>query len=686
MESLGTLLLGFDRVLYRFGRRLYQTSFIFFFHEKRVDCTPIMGLETTHVLSDERHHGPFVCTICTNLCGLDALVTTTCSHVFCKLCLKTWLSSSSSSSGNNHRRCPTCNQSVVFDGTHNELPTMMIGNHSVHAMELQKCQPVAHRVLKRIRVKCPLRSKHRCPWTGDYGDLQDHLLSTTAHSATKMGVVETVRCDDNGDPNEDNHVSDDEMMEVDETDSRMLAGSFKEEANSMFASANFEQARDLYAKGISMLQEVPHKTTDDGRLLATLHTNRAAALLKLKAWQDCAADCSAAIKIDPTYVKAYIRRTKALVELGRFEEACTELETACAKNPKSNLLAKELVSALSIRDRANQGQENLQRQKFVEAKSVFGNLLLTTSAERVVVGAAKADLGLGLTDSALRLSLQILRKNPQAVEGYRIRGQSMTLAGEFDKAIAVVREALRLDPDNQESKTALKQCKRIKEALQEARQAFFYRRFEESATAYTNAINGFTTDLPAKAPLYSILYAERGETWLRLKDYAAALRDSARAIYARDDSEKAWLTKVKAYHGLERHAEAREELEDLLRRWGSNSPAIRKAYETADFLVRKQERPDFYELLELSSLASLMEIKKQYKVKAMQYHPDRYSSNKFNEEQRAQAEEKFKLLGEALEILSDDFKRQLYDEGYDLAAIRERVEAAQRAAHRPHRY
>ena len=39
------------------------------------------------------------------------------------------------------------------------------------------------------------------------------------------------------------------------------------------------------------------------------------------------------------------------------------------------------------------------------------------------------------------------------------------------------------------------------------------------------------------------------------------------------------------------------------------------------------------------------------------------------------------MLGEALEILCDDFQRRLYDEGYDSNAIRERVEAAKQAAH-----
>ena len=43
-------------------------------------------------------------------------------------------------------------------------------------------------------------------------------------------------------------------------------------------------------------------------------------------------------------------------------------------------------------------------------------------------------------------------------------------------------------------------------------------------------------------------------------------------------------------------------------------------------------------------------------------------------------EAKFKLLGEALEILGDEMRRKLYNEGYDKAAIEERVQAAARAA------
>ena len=658
-----------------------------------------MGLDVPHILSDERHYGAFVCAICQQLCGLDALVTTKCSHVFCKLCLETWLSRSSSS-----QRCPTCNTTVDFNGVSHTPPTtsmstsmstIMVAGRAIHASPLKQNQPVAYRVLSRILVSCPLKRKHGCRWEGDYGDLQDHLISTTAHitSGTVEGQSETAPSVSVPVPvnvNHDNKATNDGIhtnihttiddVEVDPSP-LSLAESFKEEANSKFATSNFEQARDLYTKAIDVFVDTDATSPTfppSQTLLATVYANRAAAWIQLGGWQEAHADCEKAIHMDNTYIKAYVRRNKAWIEMGQFDNACRGLQSACAINPTSQVLVKELLHTTSMRDDMARGLHLLSTShpEYATAKAIFGALLRNTKAPCVIVSAAKADLGMGLTDSALRLSLQVIRGDNQSAEGYQVRGHCMYLMGDFDNGLELLREALRFDPDCQGAKETLRQCKQVKEAVQTARQASFHRKFDVAVQAYSKAMK-VSDPLPIKAPLYSILYSERAESHLRLKDYAAALKDCCMAIYARDDYEKAWLLKCKAYHGLEMHEEAREELESLLQGWGSNCNNIRKAYDYADFAVRKQKRPDYYTILGVSSLASLIEIKKQYRVKCLEYHPDRWSHNKHTDDERKQAEINFKALGEGLEILSNDFQRQLYDEGYDPDAIRERVAAAQ---------
>ncbi|MCU4163328.1 molecular chaperone DnaJ [Carboxylicivirga caseinilyticus] len=64
---------------------------------------------------------------------------------------------------------------------------------------------------------------------------------------------------------------------------------------------------------------------------------------------------------------------------------------------------------------------------------------------------------------------------------------------------------------------------------------------------------------------------------------------------------------------------------------------------------------DYYEILEVSKNANAEEIKKAYRKKAIQYHPDKNQGDKA-------AEEKFKEAAEAYEVLSNAEKRQRYDQ------------------------
>lgn len=70
--------------------------------------------------------------------------------------------------------------------------------------------------------------------------------------------------------------------------------------------------------------------------------------------------------------------------------------------------------------------------------------------------------------------------------------------------------------------------------------------------------------------------------------------------------------------------------------------------------MRRNPNKDYYQILGISRDATPDEIKKAYRKKALQHHPDKNPGNK-------EAEEKFKECAEAYEVLSDNKKRNNYD-------------------------
>jgi len=83
--------------------------------------------------------------------------------------------------------------------------------------------------------------------------------------------------------------------------------------------------------------------------------------------------------------------------------------------------------------------------------------------------------------------------------------------------------------------------------------------------------------------------------------------------------------------------------------------------------ARSGVKRDYYDVLGIGRETSPEEIKKAYRRLAMQFHPDRVPP-----QQKAEAEERFKEVSEAYEVLADEEKRRLYD-AYGHAGIEQQV-------------
>jgi molecular chaperone DnaJ len=73
-----------------------------------------------------------------------------------------------------------------------------------------------------------------------------------------------------------------------------------------------------------------------------------------------------------------------------------------------------------------------------------------------------------------------------------------------------------------------------------------------------------------------------------------------------------------------------------------------------------EENKDYYSILGLNKNASDSDIKKAYRKLAAKYHPDKFATK--TEEEKKEAEEKFKKINEANAVLSDPEKKKNYDQ------------------------
>lgn len=97
----------------------------------------------------------------------------------------------------------------------------------------------------------------------------------------------------------------------------------KSAGNAAFAAGDYEGAASLYTAGLAA-------RAGDPALDAVLHCNRAAAAAGAGRHLDAAADCYAALALDPGYAKALARRADALAALGAWNLAIVDLDALVA--------------------------------------------------------------------------------------------------------------------------------------------------------------------------------------------------------------------------------------------------------------------------------------------------------------------------------------------------------------------
>lgn len=377
------------------------------------------------------------------------------------------------------------------------------------------------------------------------------------------------------------------------------AEKLKKQANAKLNKGDVAGARVLYGEGLACLPVGGPETPEGRELAASLYANRAVTFFREKKFAATVMDCDRSIELDPRHEKSYIRKWRALMALGNFEDAFKCLDAAVSQLPDSERLNEELVNAKEQRDLLGTVNSLLENGEYQEARDTLKPLVKTSDNVRLWLAAARADACLGFTDSALERVNKVLLFNPRHAEGLQVRGYAMFLSGEMEHGINLLKEALEADIENEDRSVSLllEDCEKVVSSFNKGQARVKRGRYKEAVELFTSAVED-GREIPPDAPLYGLLLTERAEANLLSNQYEDALEDCIEAIRLRNDNMTAWTVKVEVYFALGRLQEARDELADVRRTWGAGNETIEDAYKKTDFELRlKKADEDLYHIM-----------------------------------------------------------------------------------------
>lgn len=233
----------------------------------------------------------------------------------------------------------------------------------------------------------------------------------------------------------------------------------------------------------------------------------------------------------------------------------------------------------------------------------------------------------------------------------------------------------------------LKFLKSLTKKKNEADAAYKTRNYQDAITLYKEAIQMYidttTTDSTEEhfglkslnSPAYlSKLYFNLASSHASIREHEQVIENCTSAIKLDDSYLKAYMRRAASHLVLAEESNCNKAIQDYEKALNlvsemppeqqkQQSIDIKKKIREAQVQLKRAKRKDFYKILGVPKDATDNEIKKCYRKLALKWHPDRHANS--TEEKKKEAENTFRDVNLAYEVLSDPVKKRKYDSGVD---------------------
>jgi len=252
---------------------------------------------------------------------------------------------------------------------------------------------------------------------------------------------------------------------------------------------------------------------------------------------------------------------------------------------------------------------------------------------------------------------KVLRVQKDNIDALTLRGNAYYALGELDTAKEHYRMALKYDPEHTDSKNGHRKLKRVSGLLGKCQQAMSQNRFQDAVPHLTSLINAD----PNHGVYVIAAYTDLGIAHKGLGQFAEAKAALEQVFRRRPDEWNARRVLGEIQLENEEFEEAVNTLRQAVEMSGGDQ-ATHQALHKAEVALKQSKQKDYYKILGVSRNADTKTIKKAYREKALEWHPDKHTGT----EEKEKAEKQFTLVAEANEVLSDPELRVKYDRGEDV--------------------
>lgn len=147
---------------------------------------------------------------------------------------------------------------------------------------------------------------------------------------------------------------------------------FKSLGNELFRIGKYDEAISKYNEAIEACPK------DNTEALAIFYQNRAAAYEQLKKYSAVKADCTKALKLNPKYAKALLRRARAMEQCDELETALEDVTAACILESFANQTAIIMADRVLKELGKQRAAEYLAQKKSVMPSKYFIKTYITT--------------------------------------------------------------------------------------------------------------------------------------------------------------------------------------------------------------------------------------------------------------------------------------------------------------------